>query len=114
MLTSQFIMGLRADLKAKVAGKKGDFEELLVKARFEEARLRDFHQPLKARVTPTTKVVPPQTTSDPRDSYSAGRRVWVYQSLHRRSVDEELQLSHVERPCLGDSQVMLLLLSLRE
>ena len=32
VLSSQFISGLRADIKAKVAGVEGDFEELLVKA----------------------------------------------------------------------------------
>ena len=33
---------------AKVAGVEGDFEELLVKARFEEARIRDFRQGVKS------------------------------------------------------------------
>ncbi len=41
----QFVAGLRADIKAKVAGREGDFEELLVKARFEEAKLRDLADP---------------------------------------------------------------------
>ena len=42
VLASQFISGLHPRIKAKVAGVEGGFEELLVKARFEEARARDF------------------------------------------------------------------------
>ncbi len=45
VLTYQFVAGLRADIKAKVAGREGGFEELLVKARFEEAKLRDLADP---------------------------------------------------------------------
>ena len=41
VLRSQFVAGLRAELRAKVVGCPGDFEELLSKARFEEARLRE-------------------------------------------------------------------------
>ena len=41
VLRSQFVAGLRAELRAKVVGCPGDFEELLGKARFEEARLRE-------------------------------------------------------------------------
>ena len=42
VLQYQFIAGLQADLKAKVVGCSGSFEELLSKARFEEARLREM------------------------------------------------------------------------
>ena len=42
VLQYQFIAGLQADLKAKVVGCSGTFEELLSKARFEEARLREM------------------------------------------------------------------------
>lgn len=41
VLASQFITGLRGDIKAKLAGCDGDLEQLLVKARFEEAKIRD-------------------------------------------------------------------------
>ena len=41
VLRYQFIAGLRAELKAKMVGCTGDFDELLSKARFEEARLRE-------------------------------------------------------------------------
>ena len=42
ILTNQFVAGLRADIKAKVAGSEGGFDQLLAKARFEEAKLRDL------------------------------------------------------------------------
>ena len=42
VLTNQFVAGLRTSLKAKVAGTEGSFEELLTKARFEEAKLREL------------------------------------------------------------------------
>ena len=48
ILAHQFTAGLLPDLKVKVAGAEGTFEELLSKARLEEAKLRDL---------PTTKQV---------------------------------------------------------
>ena len=42
VLASQFASGLLPEIKVKVAGSEGDFETLLVKARFEEAKLRDL------------------------------------------------------------------------
>lgn len=42
VLANQFISGLRSDLKAKVVGKEGNLEQLLVKARFEEAKKREL------------------------------------------------------------------------
>ena len=45
VLTYQFVAGLTGDIKAKVVGCERTFDELLLKARFEEARLRDIiHQ----------------------------------------------------------------------
>lgn len=35
VLANQFVAGLRSDLKTKVVGTEGTFEQLLVKARFE-------------------------------------------------------------------------------
>ena len=37
VLAYQFVAGLTGDLKAKLVGCEGTFDELLVKARFEEA-----------------------------------------------------------------------------
>ena len=42
MLANQFAVGLRQDIKVKVAGVEGTFERLLTKAKFEEAKLRDI------------------------------------------------------------------------
>ena len=42
VLANQFIAGLRADLKAKVVGTEGDLDQLLAKARFEEAKRREL------------------------------------------------------------------------
>lgn len=40
VLTNQFVSGLHADLKTKVAGTEGEFDVILAKARFEEAKPR--------------------------------------------------------------------------
>ena len=42
VLASQFLAGLHWEIKAKLAGCDGDLEQLLVKARFEEAKIRDI------------------------------------------------------------------------
>ena len=42
MLANQFAVGLRQDIKVKMAGVKGTFKQLLTKAKIEEAKLRDI------------------------------------------------------------------------
>lgn len=42
VLASQFVAGLLPDIKLKLAGVEGSLDELLVKARFQEAKLRDL------------------------------------------------------------------------
>ena len=42
VLSSQFVAGLNPSLKSEVAGVEGDFEQFLVKARFEKAKLREL------------------------------------------------------------------------
>ena len=42
VLASQFVAGLRPELKEKLAGAEGDIEQLLVKAKFEEAKRREL------------------------------------------------------------------------
>ena len=59
VLSYQFVAGLRDELKAKLVGCTGIFEELLGKARFEEARLRDV-------VTPKPNKDGPPSTSNKR------------------------------------------------
>ena len=39
---NQFVSGLKPELKSKVVGFEGSFEQLHVKARFEEAKLQDL------------------------------------------------------------------------
>ena len=54
VLANQFIAGLRSDLKSKVVGVEGSLEQLLLKARFEEAKKRELRE-LSLRTLP-----PPQ------------------------------------------------------
>ena len=42
LLANQFVTGLRPDLKRKLIGTEGSLEELVLKARFEEAKTRDL------------------------------------------------------------------------
>ena len=42
VLANQFVAGLRSDLKTKVVGTEGNFEQLLVKACFEEAKNKEL------------------------------------------------------------------------
>ena len=42
VLASQFVAGLRGNIKLKLAGSDGDFDHLLTRARFEEAKDRDL------------------------------------------------------------------------
>lgn len=42
VLANQFVVGLILELKRKVAGTGGNFKQLLTKARFEEAKLREI------------------------------------------------------------------------
>ena len=42
VLAHQFVAGLSPTLRSKVAGNEGNFEQLLIKARFEEAKMRDL------------------------------------------------------------------------
>ena len=42
VLTNQFATGLRGDIKMKVVGVEGSFDQMLTRARFEKAKLRDL------------------------------------------------------------------------
>ena len=42
VLANQFIAGLRPDLKVKVVGTEGNLEQVLLKARFEQAKRREL------------------------------------------------------------------------
>ena len=43
VLVNQFVAGLLEDIKVKVVGIEGSFDQLLAKARFEEAKLHDLN-----------------------------------------------------------------------
>ena len=57
VLANQFVAGLRPELKAKVVGSEGNMEQLLMKARFEEAKQKEL-----ARVTPGYSRVTPNNS----------------------------------------------------
>ena len=61
VLANQFVSGLRSELKSKVVGFEGNLEQLLVKARFEEAKLRELSG--RRSIPP---VVPVSTPTPPR------------------------------------------------
>lgn len=78
VLTSQFVAGLLPDLKSKVAGTEGDFDQLLVKARFEEAKLRDL-SPSQKKKTPATapsQQVTPELESQPLARSAPSGQLW--------------------------------------
>ena len=54
LLANQFVAGLRPDLKRKLIGVEGVLEELILKARFEEAKSREL-EPGKSQDRVTTK-----------------------------------------------------------
>ena len=69
VLSNQFISGLRPELKTKVAGTDGDFDVLLTKTRFDEAKRRDITGPAAWSKPPfqTRHKLPPRA-----DTTSAG------------------------------------------
>ena len=60
VLAYQFVDGLLPNIKMKLAGSEGTFEELLSKARFQEARLRDVATAERKSVQPKPGVPPPK------------------------------------------------------
>ena len=52
VLAYQFIAGLQPRLKTKLAGNEGEFEQLLVRARFEEAKNRDYKHLTRRKYLP--------------------------------------------------------------
>ena len=68
MLAYQFVARLKPNLKSKLAGVEGTFDQLLVKARFEEAKARD----LSLVTTTSTKN---QSKETPRKPYQMSNNV---------------------------------------
>ena len=64
VLAYQFAAGLKPEIHLKVAGTEGSFEQLLMRARFEEAKLRDLQSiPLNRGMRNTDTAVPTTTSS---------------------------------------------------
>ena len=68
VLAYQFVAGLKPNLKSKLAGVEGTFDQLLVKARFEEAKARD----LSLVTTTSTRN---QSKEPPRKPYQTSNNV---------------------------------------
>lgn len=88
VLSNQFVAGLEPTLKSKVAGSDGDFEQLWVKARFEEAKIRDL-QPASAKQ-------PSDSQSKGSSKKSAG--VTSYRASHK--TEDTTQSEDTERPTI--------------
>ena len=73
ILASQFVTGLHSDIKRKVAGMEGAFGQLLAKARFEEAKLRDLTDELKA-IPKKPYSAPPPSKNPPREKSTPGEQ----------------------------------------
>ena len=74
VLAYQFVAGLRSELKAKLVGREGTFEQLLEVARFEEARFRDEVQQERAtRRNSTPSSGPPPTGGTPPPASTSSR-----------------------------------------
>ena len=73
VLANQFVAGLRPELKTEVVGTEGNIEQLLVKARLEEAKqtelatVRTVSPPKKPIVSPS-EATPPKSTSSSTSS----------------------------------------------
>ena len=77
VLSNQFVSGLRPELKTKVAGIEGDFEQLLVKARFEEAKRRDITRPAFSKPSPQTHYKTPPRNGPGPDARSETRSAGI-------------------------------------
>ena len=65
LLTNQFITGLRPNFKQKLICVEGTFEEIVLKARFEEAKTREFVPERPRNVTPTRTQQQPASVPTP-------------------------------------------------
>ena len=65
VLAYQFVSGLLPDLKVKVAGTDRGFEYQLLKARFEEAKIREL-----STITNRQPIKSVQKRTEPRGNYA--------------------------------------------
>ena len=93
LLANQFITGLRSDLKRKLIGTEGSLEELVLKARFEEAKTRELvgdkprtsvpnrtqrPSPMSAPPTTTSSSLPRSTPNSSPAGAPSGTRLKCY------------------------------------
>ena len=95
VLAYQFVSGLLPDLKVKVAGTDGGFEHQLLKARFEEAKIRELstitnRQPMKAvqeRTEPRGNYVNRMTRPQQTNAHGRGTEQPQQTNRYRRDSD---------------------------
>ena len=68
VLSNQFVVGLRPELKAKIVGQEGSLDQLLIRAKFEEAKGKELAAAKnvafqKKPAVPTTPRGPPENTT---------------------------------------------------
>ena len=68
VLSNQFVVGLRPKLKAKIVGQEGNLDQLLIRAKFEEAKGKELAAARsvafqKKPAVPTTPRGPPENTT---------------------------------------------------
>ena len=76
VLAYQFVAGLTPALRTKIAGVEGNFDQLFVKARFEEAKIRDLSPRINLRNqrTPTPRQPEPTGRTEAPVRPSSGSR----------------------------------------
>ena len=76
MLTNQFVVGtieLLPDIKSKIVGSKGNFNQFLLKTRFEEVKLRELG--VIQSSSPSVSVAQ-NTLNIPRSTFSSRQQRW--------------------------------------
>ena len=94
LLTNQFISGLQPELKSKLAGQEGSFDQLLAKAHFEEAKQREFAAERKPRSSSKSHGgVAPRT---PSNNYTQAHRTRAIGGTNLRETHQ--QEAHCHQP----------------
>ena len=105
VLASQFIAGLRMELKKKIAGQEGDIDSLIVKARFEEAKEKSFgREQVQGTSKPATNHKSPSTTPTVTNTTSPRQNDNRHGGPHRSGISQVKchacgGLGHFARAC---------------
>lgn len=99
VLAYQFVAGLRTELKCKVAGMDGDFEALVLKARFEEVKSKEIPQTQSTQrkqvTTTATRSVDSPTSLEVKEP-TEGSRV---STSNKRTCYKCGDVGHIARNC---------------